>query len=50
MATWHMASRNAAIPAVASSCACIGFGINEADTCVRFAQAGDFDVGASSKG
>ena len=23
----------------------IGFGINEADTCVRFAQAGDFDVG-----
>jgi D-threo-aldose 1-dehydrogenase len=24
--------------------AAIGFGINEADTCVRFAQAGDFDV------
>ncbi|MEO8523761.1 MAG: aldo/keto reductase [Caldimonas sp.] len=24
--------------------AAIGFGINEADTCVRFAQAGDFDL------
>ena len=24
--------------------AAIGFGINEADTCVRFARAGDFDV------
>lgn len=24
--------------------AAIGFGINEADTCVKFAQAGDFDV------
>ena len=22
----------------------IGFGINEADTCVKFAKAGDFDV------
>ena len=24
--------------------AAIGFGINEANTCVRFARAGDFDV------
>jgi D-threo-aldose 1-dehydrogenase len=23
----------------------IGFGINEADTCIKFAKAGDFDVG-----
>ena len=41
---WKAPTRRSTSCATRRSIKAIGFGINEADTCVKFAKAGDFDV------